>query len=86
MLRAACAPANENNRDDCKCQEKPCISSARVKRRLDPPRQLCIEHAALLINIPGVDAISRHTGTEDFVFKVRKNLFETLTFVAQKPK
>ena len=42
--------------------------------------------AALLINIPGVDAMSRHTGTEDFVFKVRKNLFETLTFVAQKPK
>jgi SAM-dependent methyltransferase len=40
---------------------------------------------ALLVNIPGVDALSRHTGTEEFVFKVRKNLFETLTFVAQKP-
>ena len=42
--------------------------------------------AALLVNIPGVDSLSRHTGTEDFVFKVRKNLFETLTFVAQKPR
>ena len=41
---------------------------------------------ALLVNIPGVDALSRHTRTEDFVFKVRKNLFETLTFVAQKPR
>jgi SAM-dependent methyltransferase len=42
--------------------------------------------AALLVNLPGVDALSRHTGTDEFVFKVRKNLFETLTFVAQKPK
>ena len=33
-----------------------------------------------------VNALSRHTGTEDFVFKARKNLFETLTFVAQKPR
>jgi SAM-dependent methyltransferase len=41
---------------------------------------------ALLINLPGVDSLSRHTGTEEFVFKVRKNLFETLTFVAQKPR
>lgn len=41
--------------------------------------------AALLVNVPGVDAVSRYTRTEDFVFKVRKNLFETLTFVACKP-
>lgn len=41
--------------------------------------------AALFINLPGVDALSRYTGTEDLVFKVRKNLFETLTFVAKKP-
>lgn len=41
---------------------------------------------ALLVNVPGVDALSRYTGTEEFVFKVRKNLFETLTFVAQKPR
>ena len=42
--------------------------------------------AALLVNLPGVNALSRHTGTEELVFKVRKNLFETLTFVARKPK
>lgn len=40
---------------------------------------------ALLVNIPGMDALSRHTGTEDLLFKVRKNLFETLTFVVRKP-
>jgi SAM-dependent methyltransferase len=42
--------------------------------------------AAVFINIPGVDAMSRWTGTEDLVFKIRKNLFETLTFVAHKPR
>jgi SAM-dependent methyltransferase len=41
--------------------------------------------AALFVNIPGVDAVSRYTRTEDLVFKIRKNLFETLTFVARKP-
>ena len=41
--------------------------------------------AAVLVNVPGVDALSRYTGTEDLVFKIRKNLFETLTFVARKP-
>jgi SAM-dependent methyltransferase len=41
---------------------------------------------ALLVNIPGCDAMSRWTGTEDLLFKIRKNLFETLTFVAQKPR
>lgn len=40
---------------------------------------------ALVVNIPGVDAISHYTGTEDLLFKIRKNLFETLTFVARKP-
>jgi SAM-dependent methyltransferase len=40
--------------------------------------------AALLVNLPGVDALSRYTHTEDLVFKIRKNLFETLTFVARK--
>ncbi len=42
--------------------------------------------AALLVNVPGVDALSRHTGTTELVFKIRKNLFETLTFVARKPQ
>ena len=40
---------------------------------------------ALLVNLPGVNALSRYTGTEDLLFKIRKNLFETLTFVARKP-
>ena len=39
---------------------------------------------ALLANIPGLDALSRYTHTEELLFKVRKNLFETLTFVARK--
>ncbi len=41
---------------------------------------------ALLVNVPGVDALSRYTRTEELLFKVRKNLFETLTFVARKPR
>ncbi len=40
---------------------------------------------AHLINVPGVDALSRYTGTEELVFKIRKNLFETLAFTARKP-
>ena len=40
---------------------------------------------ALLVNIPGIDALSRYTRTEDLLFRIRKNLFETLTFVARKP-
>ena len=34
---------------------------------------------------PGLDALSRYTRTEELLFKIRKNLFETLTFVARKP-
>lgn len=41
--------------------------------------------AALIVNIPGVDALSRYTGTQELVFKIRKNLFETLAFVARRP-
>ena len=40
---------------------------------------------ALLVNVPGIDALSRYTRTEDLLFRIRKNLFETLTFVARKP-
>jgi SAM-dependent methyltransferase len=39
---------------------------------------------SLLVHIPGVDAISRYTRTEELLFRVRKNLFETLTIVARK--
>lgn len=41
--------------------------------------------AGLLVNLPGVDALSRYTRTEELLFRVRKNLFETLTLVARKP-
>lgn len=41
--------------------------------------------AALFVNFPGVSTLSRYTGTEELVFKIRKNLFETLTFIARKP-
>ena len=40
---------------------------------------------ALLVNFPGVNTLSRRTGTEELLFKIRKNLFETLTFVARRP-
>ena len=49
-------------------------------------RRDALAAAAVFVNIPGVDALSRYTGTEDLLFKVRKNLFETLTFVARKPR
>lgn len=40
---------------------------------------------SVFANLPGLDTLSRYTGTEDLLFKVRKNLFETLEFVARKP-
>ena len=40
---------------------------------------------AIFANIPGLDTLSRYTRTEDVLFRVRKNLFETLEFVARKP-
>lgn len=40
---------------------------------------------ALLVNVPGTDALSRYTRTEELLFRIRKNLFETLTFVSRKP-
>lgn len=41
---------------------------------------------ALLANVPGLDALSRYSRTQELLFKVRKNLFETLAFVARKPR
>jgi SAM-dependent methyltransferase len=41
--------------------------------------------AALFTNVPGLNTLSRYTRTEDLLFRVRKNLFETLEFVARKP-
>ena len=40
---------------------------------------------ALLTNVPGLDMLARRLRCEDFLFRVRKNLFETLAFVARKP-
>jgi ubiquinone/menaquinone biosynthesis C-methylase UbiE len=40
---------------------------------------------AVFANLPGLNALSRYTGTEELLFKVRKNLFATLEFVARKP-
>jgi len=40
---------------------------------------------ALLTDLPGLDTLSRYSGTENLLFKVRKNLFETIEVVAQKP-
>lgn len=48
-------------------------------------RRDALAAGALLVNLPGIDALSRYTNTEDLVFKIRKNLFETLTFVARRP-
>jgi SAM-dependent methyltransferase len=36
---------------------------------------------SLVTNLPGLDALSRYTRSEELLFKVRKNLFETLAFV-----
>ena len=40
--------------------------------------------ASLIFNLPGLDALSRYTRTEELLFKIRKNLFETLAFVARR--
>jgi SAM-dependent methyltransferase len=50
------------------------------------PGRDALAAAALLVNIPGLDALSRYTGTAELLFKIRKNLFETLTFIARKPQ
>ena len=39
---------------------------------------------AVLTNVPGLNTLSRYTRTEDLLFRIRKNLFETLEFVARK--
>jgi SAM-dependent methyltransferase len=39
----------------------------------------------LLLNFPGLNTASRYLGSEDLLFRARKNTFETLEFVAQKP-
>jgi SAM-dependent methyltransferase len=48
------------------------------------PARDALAAGAVLANLPGLDALSRYTRTEDWLFRVRKNLFETLAFVARK--
>ena len=42
--------------------------------------------ASFLPNLPGTDFLARRTGTSELLFKVRKNLFATIEFVARKPQ
>src|SRR5690606_36203085 len=48
------------------------------------PARDILAAGSLLANLPGLDALSRYTGTEDWLFRVRKNLFETLAFNARR--
>ena len=41
--------------------------------------------ASVLPNLPGIDTLARRAGASDFLFKVRKNFFATIEFVARKP-
>ena len=40
---------------------------------------------SVFANLPGLNTLSRYAHAEDLLFRVRKNLFETLEFVARKP-
>lgn len=40
---------------------------------------------ALLVNVPGADALARYARADELLFRIRKNLFETLAFVSRKP-
>ena len=48
------------------------------------PARDALAAGAVLANLPGLNTLSRYTRTEDLLFRVRKNLFETLAFVARK--
>jgi SAM-dependent methyltransferase len=60
---------------------------ARVVRSIGlatgPARDI-LAAGAILANVPGLNALSRYTGTEEWLFRIRKNLFETLAFAATK--
>lgn len=40
--------------------------------------------ASLLANLPGLDPLSRYSGTDELLYKIRKNLFQTLAFIAKR--
>jgi SAM-dependent methyltransferase len=48
------------------------------------PARDVLAAGAILANLPGLNALSRYTGTEEWLFRIRKNLFETLAFAARK--
>jgi SAM-dependent methyltransferase len=59
----------------------------RVVRSIGPSTGVArdlLAACSMLANVPGLDPLSRYTGTEDLLFRVRKNFFETLAFVARK--
>ena len=59
----------------------------RVVRSIGPSTGVArdlLAACSMLANLPGLDPLSRYTGTEDLLFRVRKNFFETLTFVGRK--
>lgn len=41
---------------------------------------------SIVPNLPGMDALARYTGATDLLFRVRKNLFATIEFIARKPR
>jgi SAM-dependent methyltransferase len=59
----------------------------RVVRSIGPSTGVArdvLAACSMLTNMPGLDPLSRYTGTEDLLFRVRKNFFETLAFVARR--
>lgn len=64
------------------------FSIERVVRAIGASRGLACELLGLagaLARLPGTDAAARLAGLSDWLFKVRKNLFATVTFIARKP-
>ena len=60
----------------------------RVVRAIGPSTGVArdlLAACSMLANLPGLDPLSRYTRTEDVLFRVRKNFFETLAFVGRKP-
>jgi SAM-dependent methyltransferase len=47
------------------------------------PRQ-AMAAAAVFLNLPGVDALARVARSEELLFRLRKNLFQTLSLVVKK--
>jgi SAM-dependent methyltransferase len=48
------------------------------------PARAALAGAAVLANLPGTDALAGLLRQEDLLFKVRKNLFQTMTFVVRR--